>query len=54
MRDHLIAIPRVCDNVELAGFEPLVKGLVAQLHSRGYAAKTVAFYERAAVHFTFC
>lgn len=53
MRDHLIAIPRVCDNVELAGFEPLVKGLVAQLHSRGYAAKTVAFYERAAVHFTF-
>ena len=53
MRDHLIAIPRGCDNVELAGFEPLVKRLVAQLHSRGYAAKTVAFYERAAVHFTF-
>ena len=35
------------------GFTAMVKDLVANLHSHGYADTTVSFYEQAAVHFSF-
>jgi len=35
------------------GFTAMVKDLVANLHSLGYADTTVSFYEQAAVHFSF-
>lgn len=53
MFEYRIKNPQVRQEIETAGFKPSVEALAAQLHSQGYAAATLAFYDQAAVHFAY-
>lgn len=49
---NTVTIQSACQRIH-AGFSAVVKELVINLRSRGYADKTVSFYEEGAVHFSF-
>jgi len=49
---HTVTIKLACQRIH-TGWRAVVKELVIKLRSRGYADKTVSFYEEAAVHFSF-
>ena len=51
MFEYRIKNPQVRQAIETAGFKPCLEALAAKLHSQGYAAATLAFYDQAAVHF---
>ena len=53
MYEHIIKSLRVRQEIELAGFKPVLQELVAKLQSCGYAERTVSLYEQGAVHFAF-
>jgi len=53
MYEHIIKSLRVHQEIEAAGFKPVLEELVAKLHSFGYAEWTVSLYEQGAVHFAF-
>jgi len=53
MFEYRIKNPQVRQEIETAGFKPSLEALAAQLHSQGYAAATLAFYDQAAVHFAY-
>lgn len=52
MYEHIKSL-RVRQEIEVAGFKPILEELVAKLHSCGYAERTVFLYEQGAVHFAF-
>jgi site-specific recombinase XerD len=49
---HTVKIKLACQRIH-EGFRAFVRELVINLRSRGYADKTVSFYEEGAVHFSF-
>ena len=49
---HTVTIKLACQRIH-AGFRAAVKNLAINLRSRGYADKTVSFYQEGAVHFSF-
>lgn len=51
MLELLVKDSGVREGIERAGFAPVLQGLEAYLRSRGYAERTVDFYEQGAVHF---
>jgi site-specific recombinase XerD len=53
MFEYVINNPRVCREIEAAGFKPSLEALATKLHSEGYAEATVSFYDQAAVHFAY-
>ena len=53
MFEYRIKNPLVRQKIETAGFKLSLEALAAQLHSQGYAAATLAFYDQAAVHFAY-
>ena len=53
MFEYRIKNLQVRQEIETAGFKPSLEVLAAQLHSQGYAAATLAFYDQAAVHFAY-
>jgi hypothetical protein len=53
MFEYHIKNLRVRQEIEAAGFKPVLEALAGQLHSQGYAETTVAFYDQAAVHFAY-
>lgn len=53
MSTEILKEPHAREHVETAGFEPPVQELEAYLRSRGYADRTIALYQDAAVHFAF-
>lgn len=53
MFEYRIKNLSVRQEIEAAGFMPVLEALAAKLHSQGYAAATLAFYDQAAVHFAY-
>ena len=53
MYEHIIKSLRVRQEIEAAGFKPVLEELVVKLHSCAYAERTVSLYEQGAVHFAF-
>ena len=53
MFEYRIKYPQVRQAIETAGFKPCLEALATKLHSQGYAAATLAFYDQAAVHFAY-
>jgi integrase/recombinase XerD len=53
MFEYIIKNPRVRQEIEAAGFKPVLESLAATLHSRGYAETTVSFYAQGAAHFAY-
>src|SRR5437879_705459 len=53
MLQHVIRNPQVGQEIDAAGFKPVLGQLAAKLHCGGYAKTTVRFYEQGAVHFAY-